>query len=339
MRSSTAVILGAGFSHAAGLPLAKNLFDAEYLIPSRGAAQRFSAVLESWHSWRSINPDQGPEQFLTEAYGSTASAPIPWAWAAELVAAILATPQPRDRGAYQARYAGRITRPVNVPIHEAFWNVVLSHFPVTAIVTCNYDILAERGLRHRPMHRPKRPGVHYGGLARPQTLKGTALPFSVVNPQRHIELEGLIPLYKLHGSLNWGMEAGVLTLYQDLRPAFRHGGNAQIVPPILEKEAPAWLLDVWHGARRALIDCGTWLVCGYSLPQYDKAITELFAVAGKSGSVSEIILIDPHARDLVQRWQAVAPKAEVHPLPGLPEALRAVPKVVSKQAAYRAVRA
>jgi hypothetical protein len=33
MSASTALILGAGFSHVAGLPLAKDLFDSEFLIP------------------------------------------------------------------------------------------------------------------------------------------------------------------------------------------------------------------------------------------------------------------------------------------------------------------
>jgi hypothetical protein len=316
------LILGAGFSHVAGHPLAKDLFDSEFVVPSREAKRRYEVVLRGWQAWKSINPGQGPEQFLTELYRAAALGPIPWAWAAELVAAILATPLPHDRRAHQARYGGRITRPVNVPSHEAFWDVVSSRFSVTAVVTSNYDILAERGLRHRPMRRPNRPGVYYGGLGRPQVLKGTALPFSVAKPERFIELEGNIPLYKLHGSLNWGLEARNLTLYQDLRPAFRHGGDAQIVPPVVEKEAPAWLLDIWDGARRALAACSTWLVCGYSLPFYDKAITQLIAEAGRAGAVARVVLMDPNATELASRWQAIAPTAELHPLPGLPEALR-----------------
>jgi hypothetical protein len=73
---------------------------------------------------------------------------------------------------------------VTVPEHNAFWELVLSHFALSAVVTTNYDLLAERGLRHRPMQRPKRPGIHYGGLIRPKILKGTALPFSVIKHRR-----------------------------------------------------------------------------------------------------------------------------------------------------------
>jgi SIR2-like domain len=211
---------------------------------------------------------------------------------------------------------------VNVADHEAFWTLVCSRFRVTAVVTTNYDLLVERGLRHRSMRSSDRPGMYYGGLGRPQVLKGTALPFSAAKPERFIELEGNIPLYKLHGSLNWGLEAGALRLYQDLRPAFRHGGDAQIVPPVVEKEAPSWLLGVWDGARQALASCSTWLVCGYSLPSYDRAITQLVADAGTAGAPTRIVLMDPHATELASRWQVVAPSAKLHLLPGLPEALR-----------------
>ena len=321
IESPTVIILGAGFSYVAGLPLAKDLFDAEMFAPSKAAERRFSAVLQSWRAWQSTHPGHGPEQFLTEIYHSPMIGAVPWVWAVETVATALATPLPRDRGTYQTRYAGRITRPVNVPEHIAFWDLVLSRFAIAAVVTTNYDLLAERGLRHRPTQRPKRPGMHYGGLIRPQILKGTAFPFSIMKQERQIELEGGIPLYKLHGSLNWGLETGVLSLYQDNRPAFRHGSDAQIVPPILEKGVPPWLAGVWNGARQALASCSTWIVCGYSLPLYDHAITQLFSDAAAVGTVARIILLDPNAETLIDRWKAIAPQAEIHPLPGLPDAL------------------
>jgi hypothetical protein len=90
----------------------------------------------------------------------------------------------------------------------------------------------------------------------------------------------------------------------------------------VEKEAPPWLLDVWEGARQALTSCSTWLVCGYSLPTYDRAITQLIAVAGTAGALTRIVLMDPYATDVASRWQAVAPNVKLHLLPGLPEGLR-----------------
>src|SRR5580704_9943621 len=46
----TAVILGAGFSYVAGLPLAKDLFDCEFFIPSKAAGDRFETVLQNWRA-------------------------------------------------------------------------------------------------------------------------------------------------------------------------------------------------------------------------------------------------------------------------------------------------
>jgi hypothetical protein len=197
--SPTGVILGAGFSYVAGLPLAKDLFNGDFYVPSGAAERRFAAVLQSWRAWQSMHQEHGPEQFLTEIYRSPKIGPVPWSWATEMVGAILATPLPQDRGSFQTRYAGRITRPVNVAEHNAFWDVLLSRFDVSAVVTTNYDLLAERGLRHRPMQRPMRPGFYYGGLGRPQILQGTAFPFSVAKAERQIELVGAIPLYKRVG--------------------------------------------------------------------------------------------------------------------------------------------
>jgi hypothetical protein len=78
---------------------------------------------------------------------------------------------------------------------------------------------------------------------------------------------------------------------------------------------------VWEGAREALASSATWLVCGYSLPTYDRAITQLLAGAGTRGPLARIVLLDPYSIDLAARWQAVAPNATLHLLPGLPQGL------------------
>jgi hypothetical protein len=113
------------------------------LIPSREAKRRYEAVLREWQAWKSVHPARGPEQFLSELYRTATRGPVPCAWAAELVAAILATPLSHDRGPYQARYGGRITRPVSVADHDAFWAATCSRFRVSAVVTTNFDILVD----------------------------------------------------------------------------------------------------------------------------------------------------------------------------------------------------
>jgi hypothetical protein len=67
-------------------------------------------------------------------------------------------------------------------------------------------------------------------------------------------MTGTIPVYKLHGSLNWSLTGQTVVAYQDMRPAFRHGGDAAIIPPIPEKLVPAWLKAIWSEA--ALYDDG-----------------------------------------------------------------------------------
>jgi hypothetical protein len=65
-------------------------------------------------------------------------------------------------------------------------------------------------------------------------------------------MTGSVPIFKLHGSLNWSLEGGKVIMYQDARAAFRKGGNAAIVPPVPEKSIPLWLKEVWEESNVAL---------------------------------------------------------------------------------------
>jgi hypothetical protein len=236
---------------------------------------------------------------------------------------VLATPRGHDVRSANPRYGTRLTQPSGCAAHVAFWTTVSSMFDDVAVVTTNYDLLVERSLRHRPMKRGFGPGFYYGGLNRPQILKGTALPFTVTNPQRFVQLTGTVPVYKLHGSLNWARSSTGLELYQDMRPAFRRGGDAAIVPPIPEKEIPDWLNPVWEEAERTLSGTDCWIVCGYSLPNYDIAIGEMLKRASGSGIGAErIFILDPSSEDLGGRYRQVAPGADVCCFAGLPNGIR-----------------
>jgi len=321
---SCAIILGAGFSFAAGLPLTSALFETDVLVTSKGAGRRFSQVLAAWERWQA-NAGTGPEQFMDAAYRREAG--VHWRHVVEFVAAVLATPRGADRPAGQnPRYAGRITVKNRSEFHNEFWNRFVRRFGPLCVVTTNYDLLIERALRHRPMKRTPMSGIYYGGLARPQVLKGLAQPWTVRRPQRYVELTGTLPLYKLHGSLNWSFEKGELVMYQDMRAVFRKGGTSAIVPPVTEKTVPDWLSPVWEECRSVLSACHTWFVCGYSLPPYDEALMKLFK--GSGGDVERLFLSDPYARgELESRWRGVAPGASIVCLPGLPDVLKVPPLV------------
>src|ERR1035437_8673970 len=89
--ASCTVFLGAGFSHAAGLPLAATLFDCRTIISSQEARHRFGAVWKAWDKWKEENPGLGSEQFLAKLHSSTTLG-VHWTWAVELIGAVLATP-------------------------------------------------------------------------------------------------------------------------------------------------------------------------------------------------------------------------------------------------------
>ncbi len=141
-----------------------------------------------------------------------------------------------------------------------------------------------------------------------------AQPFSVRASARIIELSGAVPLCKLHGSLSWTIEDGRLVLYQDCRAALRLGASAAIVPPLPEKDSPAWLRPVWEAAEAVLTESAVWVVCGYSAPRYDQEVRALLRRGAKEGK--RLLLMDPHASDLASEYKDIAPTSEV--VPGVP---------------------
>jgi hypothetical protein len=141
-------------------------------------------------------------------------------------------------------------------------------------------------------------------------------------------------LIKLHGSLNWSLTRKLLPhnsplpfhdqhgndqleIFQDLRAAFRHGGTAAIVPPLPEKEAPRWAQNVWEAAVHRLAEASHWIVVGYSLPDYDIALRQLFSRAAATGCLREIQLHDPYSATLSSEWANVTKVNSIVELPGL----------------------
>ena len=327
---SACCLIGAGYSVVADLPLTKDLFTTSVVAMSDSAEQRFRAVWDDYARWHNTNPAKNPEEYLANLDGNLLHRPgPPFAWAVELVAATLATPRSGDAKARNPRYGVRVTQPPRCATHVDFWATVARLFDSVAAVTTNYDLLIERALRHRPMRRGFGPGFHYGGIGRPQVLRGAALPFTVTDPQRLVELTGPIPVYKLHGSLSWARRGDGLDLYQDMRPAFRYGGDAAIVPPLSEKETPDWLRPIWQAAERELARADWWIVCGYSLPDYDSAIREMLARSAGERPLTVLILA-PSSGTLRDRYARVAPRAEIYSLAGLPAGIRQLHDVVTR---------
>ena len=357
---SICCILGAGYSHAAGAPLTMELFATRNVaVSSDAAARRFQTVWSDYEEWKSENSSRNAEEYLADLHRHRESAswalnkgymfghhplrtteaiekqcatfsfpdlPVPtravppFEWAVELIGAVLATPLSSDTTTKNFRYGARVTFPFHCTSHSVFWREITGKGRHVAALTTNYDILIERGLRHKRMLRVFGPGFYYGGIPKPQLLRGAFLPWADCGS--HIELEGAIPVYKLHVSLNWSHGRDGLELFQDLRPAFRGGGDAAIIPPIPEKEIPAWLRPVWQCAEQELSRAAAWIICGYSLPAYDTAIVDLLRRAATVGNLRRILILDPYAAEICCRYSAIVHNIQVVPLDGLPNGVK-----------------
>lgn len=226
------LLLGAGWSRVAGRPLTSELFDQSPFAPSEAAARSNERVMEAWRSWVASHPGQGPEPFLAEISPQHSPLQEPlWPDAIRYVGARLAEPDV-VRLEHELRYGEWITKPSPALCHHALLTQLLRQYELTGVITTNFDLLAERTLRHRVMKKPPRPGFFYPGI--PGPLRGPST-FSVRH--RWVDVSGTVPLCKLHGSLSWAIEGGSLRAYADCRPAYRRSNISYVVPPQPEKRA------------------------------------------------------------------------------------------------------
>ena len=206
-----------------------------------------------------------------------------------------------------------IDRTTQNRMHEDFWTAIFRRTTAVTVITTNYDVLAERGLRAGPRPRVPRPGFNYGFGQ--ESLAGGGYP-SYSHIQR-IVTEGTVPLLKLHGSVSWSLRNGRLVRYHDCRPAVR--GDALLVAPVRGKRPPDALEPTWKVARAALTTARLVLIVGYSLPPYDDLVRDLLAATAPEASIH---VFNPdsgageHYRNQLHR--------EIVQHGGLPEALRDV---------------
>lgn len=256
----------------------------------------FRAVGREWEGWRKRNPDAHAEEFI----GDMATDPL-WRAVVHYIAARLAEPD-QVRLDNELRYGEKLTKPSPSAAHHRFAAKVLGEYDLVGAVTTNYDLLAERTLRHRRMVRPQTPGFYYAGLSS-EPVQGSST-FSVEH--KWVKISGTVPLCKLHGSLNWTATTQGIRAYADCRPAFRSEATSYIVAPTPEKQRPDRLKPVWDVAERVLSSAEEWIVVGYSAPLYDQAVAALLATAaGKAGGVR---VIDPDRR-VADRFRSITPRS------------------------------
>ena len=317
-------ILGAGFSHVAGLPLTKELFDTLDVprTKSEKAKRNHEEVMIAWQSWKKANPNLNAEQWLRllydhrgfDLYGTS------WDKALDFAMSRLVNLPPGRNAAY---YHG-ITTSVENQDHRDFWATIRGKFSLKYVVTMNYDILAEQGLKDHYGKERTPPICYYGGFPWQQVVK--KMTDVTKGKYENVELGHEVILFKMHGSINWAFEPHGFKIHDDVRAAFRVDpklGKVAIIPPQPEKEMPEWLTNIWKGAEESLSNSQVWVVCGYSLPDYDLALRNLFQKAAHKTFGLKIYILDPYSEGLKHKWESISPPGTIiHTLPGLPECLK-----------------
>jgi hypothetical protein len=304
------IFLGAGFSAPAGVPLASQLFDTEPDVDRITRQQLVDSVLQRWNDWKDANGGS-PEEYLADLQERAGRPWVDAQWYVGLVIA-LAMGRLERVGLKPTITRHNLNRTTGVQAHEAFWTTIFRRTEDISVVTTNYDILPERGIRHERRPRVPRPGFHYGWG--PEPLAGGGYPsYSHI---QEIWAAGTVPIYKLHGSISWSYRNGQLVRYHDCRPAIR--GDAAIVAPVTAKALPPYLESVWASARSALILSHTWLVVGYSLPAYDTLVRQLLSDSVRDNLVVHVFDPDP---GIVERFRSLLGGRTVVPHQGLPEGI------------------
>jgi hypothetical protein len=350
-RPKVALVLGAGWSAAAGYPLAAELLSGPIHVGTSRSATRVHAVLSAFQAWASTQTTPWTETFLAlvregkisqtpdpnvpTLFDDLGGPPLPWSWAVETVMLRIAAPTPPaqssweaqwvgvlpTRDSYRVRYGGQLGSPTRSRVHVEFVRTLLAQTDLIGVVTTNYDTLAERTLRHRGMKMTPEPGFYYAGLPQPQWAQGSSSwdYYNEEQPANNaIEISGTIPLCKLHGSLSWGLTGHTIGIWRDMRLSYREGGLAAIVAPTPDKTVEPWLAPVWDAALTILAEADLWIVVGYSLPPYDQTVRDFFAEAAGRGKVKSVRIHDPAAKELKATWET-AVGVNVTAAPGLPK--------------------
>lgn len=186
-----------------------------------------------------------------------------------------------------------------------------------AILTFNYDLVAERALRRHPQIVDFGEWIYdFDSVPAP----GRQFPF----------------LHKLHGSVNWRSDATARTpvLRQrkwadfDRAPGYTDfGPKFSILLPYWEKrvEEEPWL-SIWRKAARHLERTTSLLIWGYSCPLTDLKARELIRITLLSAraSLREVCVIDPSA-EVRGRWRAFFVKQKFWQYTNIDEFLADIP--------------
>jgi hypothetical protein len=292
-----ALLTGAGFSYwAAGLPLARELFDFQVVPFGPRELNRLKQVGEAKQAWDHLHPDQPPEAFIAYAMQRSISSRRAVLW---YIVRRLSEPY-----IWYEHHAFRWRRHVLMidenraddrPGVRAVRQFISRLFQDTlaGVLTTNYDLLVEYALGTK----------HFNYGLPGETLTGRG-PYPVSQWRNPVRLTGRTPLAKVHGSISWDRHRR----YTDGRRGLT--GDALIVAPTPDKRAPPELLREWESAGTILRASDRLIVFGFGFNEYDTAFLTHLHEHGIG--LRHVMLVDVRPKEDAAR--RIWPNAEIRGL-------------------------
>lgn len=191
-----------------------------------------------------------------------------------------------------------------------------------SFITTNYDLNIESACYH--LGAPVDPGFNLC-----QTDKGN------VQVTGRLYQTGGIPLYKLHGSVNWypieeepglavedrvvqgnwiGQEGGPPTLPRPCFADYKPPADPVIIPPsFLKPDLNPALKTVWQGAAKVLSVANVVAFVGYSFPPSDTEMMYFLARAlSENAGIRAVCIVDPKANEITHRLRNPGSKIGSH---------------------------
>lgn len=316
LQPKLAVFLGAGFSMAWGLPLASEVMNpiAQAAFPGRWQRELLNRVQSAWQTAQSKTPDISVDEFSRHIQRANGLYGLSVRDFTTFLALRLSKSHWQVGRARETKWGTgdhvRKQRDIPKPYGELVRG--LRNSELTGVITTNYDIVVEKLLG--PMPSGRLGGFRYG--VDDETLIGRHAVSSQYT-YGPVKVSGKVPLLKLHGSLNWELQEDLkLVKYIDTRPSRGQRYTPLVLPPG-DSEAQRLLDSTWKNAEQALRDGIIWLICGYSLPEYDEDIKKLLKDSASDGQ--RIVIMDPNYELISEKFRSILVSPRITAGPSLCE--------------------
>jgi hypothetical protein len=164
----------------------------------------------------------------------------------------------------------------------------------SSVITFNYDTIVEDSIASLGGT------FNYGFCGPPERQAGVAY-----------DDDGLAVL-KLHGSVNWSNQAGVLKVFKGYESLRETGAIPLIIPPTWNKTIQDRLSEVWATAIDRLSTATKIFIVGFSIPKTDLHFKYLLAAGMRDNfSLREIVFIDPAETTIRARATDVIASREI----------------------------